>query len=314
MRCALVTGAAGFVGRHLMDALLARGIRVNAIDNFSCSSPRALDAYRGRIRFVRGDIRDAAAVSRAMRGADTVFHLAAIRSVARSVEDPVLAHSVNATGALILLEESARRRVRRFVVTSTSAVYGSAVARRQREDGRLEPISPYGAAKLVAEHYARCYLLQRGLAYTAVRIFNVYGPRQNPETKYSLVVPGVLSRILAGKAPVIDGTGRQTRDFVYIGDVVDALLRAAASPRAVGQVYNLGSGRATSVRDIVSGLLRITRSPLKPAYGPRRPGDPDRTCADVSKAARQLGWRPRTPLNEGLKKVVQWAKADKSVF
>lgn len=309
-RTALVTGGAGFVGRHLVPALLERGVRVRVLDNFMTSSRRALDPVRDRIELVTGDIRDAADARRAMKGADAVFHLAAIRSVVKTVEDPFLAHEVNATGVLNLLEQAARLKVRRFLFTSTSAVYGDALAPRQREDGRLSPISPYGIAKLAAEHYLRYYHLERGLATTAVRIFNVYGPCQNPESRYSLVIPATLERLFKGRPPLIEGSGRQARDFVYIGDVVAALLAAWDRRATYGQAINLGSGRAVSIAQLMQKLSRSCGYGGSPSFGPQRPGDPDRTCADISKARRLLGWRPKVSLDEGLRRTVQWYRQE----
>lgn len=313
-RRALITGIAGFLGRHMTAALLARGWSVSGLDNFSCSDPSALSAFGRRIRLVRGDVRDERAVRRALEGVDTVFHFAAIRSVARSVEDPYLSHEVNATGTLVLLDRSVRAGVGRFLFTSTSAVYGRAIRPYQKEDGRLEPISPYGMAKLLSEQYVRYHWETHGLPATSVRIFNVYGPNQNPESKYSLVVPGVLSRVLRGRPPVIDGSGEQQRDFIYVDDVLGALLRLHGARRSYGDVYNLGSGRAVSIVRLVRMLASASGSRLRPEHGPRRPGDPDRTCADISKIRRAVGWAPRVTLERGLEETVRWARSDASTY
>lgn len=309
-RIALVTGGAGFVGRHLVPALLADGVRVRVLDNFMTSSRRALDPVRSRIELVTGDIRDVRAVRRAMRGVDAVFHLAAIRSVVKTVEDPFLAHDINATGVLNLLERSCEARVRRFIFTSTSAVYGDALAARQSEGGRLSPISPYGIAKLAAENYVRYYWLERRLPTTAVRIFNVYGPCQNPESRYSLVIPATLERLLRGEAPLIEGTGRQARDFVYIGDVVNALLAAWGRPRTYGEALNLGSGQATSISRLMAELSRLCGYKGRPRFGPQRPGDPERTCADIAKTRLLLDWKPKVGLRDGLRRTVDWYRKE----
>ena len=187
MKKVLVTGAAGFLGLHLLDALLERGHRVRVLDNFLCSRREALDGLRGRIELIEGDVRDPKAVRRAVAGTDAVFHLAAIRSVVKTVEDPVVAHEINATGTLLVLREAHAAGVKHLLFTSTSAVYGETVGRFQKEEGPLCPISPYGVAKLAAEHYARYYFLEKKFPTSAVRIFNVYGPRQNPESKYSQI-------------------------------------------------------------------------------------------------------------------------------
>lgn len=308
----MVTGGAGFVGRHLVPALLDRGARVRVLDNFMTSSRRALDPVRDRIELITGDIRDGRLARKAMKGADAVFHLAAIRSVVRTVEDPFLAHDVNATGVLNLLESACRAGVRRFVFTSTSAVYGDALAARQREDGRLSPISPYGIAKLAAENYVRYYWLERRLPATAVRIFNVYGPYQNPESRYSLVIPATLERLLRGQAPLIEGTGTQARDFIYIEDVVEAMLAAWDRPRTYGEALNLGSGRATSILRLMAELSGLCGYKGLPHFGPKRPGDPERTCADIAKALRLLDWKPKVGLAEGLRRTVDGYRKEMS--
>ena len=300
----LVTGGAGFVGSHMIGALLERGLRVRVLDNFSCSNRRTLDPFRKKIELVEGDVRNVRDVKKAVRGQDVVFHFAAIRSVVKSVENPLVAHEVNASGTLLLLEESAKAEVKHFIFTSTSAVYGASISRFQREDAEKKPMSPYGVAKLAAEHYARYYFSEKKLPTTSVRIFNVYGPRQNPESKYSLVVPGVLSKIARQTPPVIDGSGDQARDFIYIGDILAAFFKIAGNRKAHGKVYNLGSGKTTSIKRIVDTLLKLSGSSLKAVHGPRRPGDPDRTCADISKIRRELGWSPRVSLEEGLRKTV----------
>ena len=307
----LVTGAAGFVGLHLVEALLKRGLKVRGLDNFMCSRKEGLSPFLKRMEFVEGDIRDRDDVRKAMNGVDAVFHLAAIRSVVKTVEDPLLAHEVNATGTLLLLDCASKAGVKHFIFASTSAVYGATRAIRQKEDGEILPMSPYGIAKYAGEQYACYHFQQTGMPSTSVRIFNVYGPRQNPESKYSLVIPGMLSRILAGERPVIDGSGRQSRDFVYIGDILEAFLRILGNPKAYGKVYNLGSGRTTSIKTIAETLLALSGSTLKSLRGPRRPGDPERTCADISNIRKELGWKPRVSLREGLRETVKWAKKAK---
>ncbi len=312
MRKFLITGGAGFLGLHTIDALLKRGAKVRVLDNFMCSSKHALDPIRKKIEFIRGDVRDPRAVKEAVRNVEVVFHFAAIRSVVKTVEDPLVAHQVNSTGALLLLEYSKQAGARHFVFTSTSAVYGASAAPFQKEEAPLKPMSPYGVAKLAAENYARYYFFEKKFPTTSVRIFNVYGPRQNPESKYSLAVPGILSKIRRGERPGIDGTGEQTRDFVYISDVLDALFKIVGNPKAYGKVYNLGSGQAVSINRIAQTLLKLTGSNLKSLHGPRRPGDPERTCADITKIRKELGWTPKVSLEEGLKKVVAWPAGGKN--
>ncbi len=306
IKTALVTGAAGFVGRHLMTVLLSQGIRIHALDNFSCSDPKTLGSLARDAKWFRDDIRNASSVKKAMAGVDVVYHLAAIRSVVRSVEDPFLSHEVNATGTVVLLEAAAGEGIEHFLFTSTSAVYGENGRSHQGEEGPFCPVSPYGIAKLASENYATHYFAHKGIPTTSFRIFNVYGPAQNPESKYSLVIPGVMSRILKGESPVIDGTGKQKRDFVYIDDVLSAMLVATKQPRSFGRVYNVGSGQSVSVLELVQKLIKLSGKNLKPKFGPRRPGDPDSTRADVSRLRRELGWRPEFDLEAGLTRTVQW--------
>ncbi len=304
----LVTGGAGFLGLHMVEALIERGFYVRVIDNFMCSSRENLKPYSKKIDLVEGDIRESGDVKKAVKDMDAVFHFAAIRSVVKSVEDPLLAHEVNATGTLLLLNYAYEAKVKRFIFTSTSSVYGEATRKYQKENGDLKPISPYGMAKLLAEQYGKYFFKERRFPTTSVRIFNVYGPRQNPESKYSLVIPGVLSKIFKNESPVIDGTGEQARDFIFVDDILEAFFRILSSRRACGEVYNLGAGSTTSINTLVRMLLKLTGSGLKPVHGPRRPGDPDRTCADVAKARRDFGWTPRVGLEAGLKRVVEWYK------
>ncbi|MBI4352508.1 MAG: GDP-mannose 4,6-dehydratase [Candidatus Omnitrophica bacterium] len=306
----LVTGGAGFLGLHLVDAFLARGVKVRVMDNFMASSRENFKGYLRKVDFREADVRDEREVKKAAAGVDVVFHFAAIRSVVRTIEEPLLAHEVNATGTLLLLHHASKAGIRHFIFTSTSAVYGEAPAARQREDGKLEPISPYGMAKRLAEHYAQYYYREKRLPTTCVRIFNVYGPRQNPESKYSLVIPAVLSGILKNRAPIIDGAGGQERDFVYVGDVLEAFFRILGNPKAFGQIYNLGFGKAYPIRTLVEKLLKWCGSDLKPIHGPRRPGDPDRTCADIGKIRREIGWAPKISLDEGLRRTVEWARKE----
>lgn len=302
----LITGGAGFIGAHAVEAFLKKKAKVRVLDNFMSSQKANLEEVLSRIELIEGDIRDPKAVSQAMRGIDVVLHLAAIRSVTDSVERPHLTHEVNASGTLLLLDEAAKAKIKHFLFASTSAVYGSALAKKQKEGGGLRPISPYGVAKLAGENYADYYYNQWGLPTTAFRIFNVYGPRQNPESRYSLAIPGILSKILKNQPPLIDGDGRQMRDFVYVSDVVGAFMKALGNKKAYGQRYNLGSGQATSINQLAKILLKLTGSRIKPMYGPKRPGDPRRTCADIVKAKRDFNWFARVNLTQGLGKVVEW--------
>lgn len=308
----LVTGGAGCIGSNIVEELVRRGKRTVVIDNFSAGLMKNLKPFAGRIQVVRGDIRDARTVDRVVKGAEVVIHQAAVRSVSKSVNDPVPSHETNTTGTLHLLNAAVRHGVKRFIYASTSAVYGGVLKFPQTEKDSLNPISPYGVSKLCAENYCRAFHHMYGLHTVALRYFNVYGPRQNPESLYSLVVPAFIDKFQQGERPVIDGTGRQSRDFVYVKDIVRAnLLAAFEAPRAAGKAFNIGEGRDTSILEILNTIAAQMGVRANPVFGPRRQGDPMRTCADISAARRDLGWRPTTTLTQGLKETIAWFKANK---
>jgi len=309
----VVTGGAGFIGSSIVDELVRRGHAVTVLDDLSTGFVSNLRAVKSRFRFVRGDIREPKAVRRVLKGAEIVIHQAAIRSVPKSLDDPLLSHSVNATGTLVLLQESLRAGVKRFVYASTSAVYGNIKTFPQVETMPTKPISPYGVSKLAGENYCHAFWNNFGLSTVALRYFNVYGPRQNPESKYSAVVPAFIERIQSGMTPRVDGSGRQTRDFFFISDVVEAnILAAFAGPRASGEAFNIAGGREHSVLDIVRGISKHLGHPVQPAFGPARKGDPVRSSADIRKAAKILGYKPSVSLDAGLRRTVEWFGKDAS--
>lgn len=308
----LVTGGAGCIGSNTVEELVRRGKSVTVIDDFSAGLAQNLKPFMKKIRLIRADIRNAGAVDRAMRNVDVVIHLAAIRSVPKSVNDPMLSHEVNTTGTLILLNAAVKHGVKRFIYASTSSVYGGVAKFPQKEGDSLKPMSPYGVSKLCGEHYCHAFHAMYGLHTVALRYFNVYGPRQNPESLYSLVIPAFIDKIRRGERPRIDGTGKQSRDFVYVKDVVHAnMLAAFGAPRAAGKSFNIAGGSDTAVLRILQLVAGHMGREAKPAFGPRRKGDPMRTYADISAAKRDLGWRPQTQLNDGIRETVQWFDANK---
>ncbi len=299
-----VTGGAGFIGSHLVDRLLAGGHQVVVIDDFSSGRQDNLGTGRAGLTVIRGDVADAAAIGAALDGTQAVFHLAAVASVQASIEDPIAAHRTNAVGTLTLLEAARGAGVTRVVYASSAAVYGDACELPIGEEVAKRPLSPYAADKLAGEHYLAGYHRRGELAGVALRLFNVYGPRQNPASPYSGVISVFLARAAAGEALTVFGDGTQTRDFVYVGDVVDTLVAALDFPLGTDlEAYNVGTGRATSLLDLIAAL-EARSGPLEVRHAPARPGDIRHSLADVAKlrsATADAGVdAPATSLAEGL--------------
>jgi len=305
----LVTGGAGFIGSNIVEELVRLKVdAVRILDNFSTGSKENLVPFMNRIELIEGDIRDKKMVSKALRGIDFVIHQAALRSVAKSVEDPVETHDVNATGTLSLLIAAKEAGVRRFVYASTCAAYGDAKKFPQDETDEVKPISPYGASKLAGETYCRVFAKTLGLETVALRYFNVYGPRQNPESKYSSVVPGFVFDIMKNRVPIIDWDGKQSRDFVFVKDVVKANLLAIKAKNVSGEVFNVGNGRVTTIHEILTRIEKVLGKNIPPKFGPKREGDVRKVYSDISKARRILGFKPGFTLEKGLKLTVDWFK------
>jgi UDP-glucose 4-epimerase len=303
----LVTGGAGFIGGHLAERLVRDGKSVRILDNFSSGREANLRSWADRVEIVRGDIRDRDTVARAMNGIRVVFHLAALPSVPKSVADPIGSHDINVNGTLNVLIAARNARVQRVVFTSSSAVYGDSPTLPKREDMTPTPISPYGLHKLIGEQYCALFTRAYGLHTISLRYFNVYGPRQDPQSEYAAAIPKFITSLLAGRAPTVFGDGEQTRDFTYVANVVGANLAAAsAAPEAVGQSFNIAGGRRISVNELIATLNRILGTAIAPAYAPPRPGDVLHSLADISKAHRLLDGTPRVELTEGLRRTVEW--------
>jgi UDP-glucose 4-epimerase len=298
---ALVTGGAGFIGSHLVEALLARGRPVRVLDNLS-SGRREFLADHPALEVVIGDVRNEATLRRAVTDVDVIFHQAALRSVPRSVEDPYSYHDVNVTGTLRLLLAARELNVRRVVFASSSSVYGDQPVLPLREDFAPEPISPYGASKLIGEHYCRNFSCHYGLETVSLRYFNVFGPRQDPASEYAAVVARFIQAAQRGVPLEVHGDGLQTRDFTYVSNVVDANLAAAAAPRARGEVYNIACGQRLSVLDIARELERVLGRPLPRRHTPPRAGDVRDTLADIGRSEIGLGYRPAVSFAEGLQR------------
>ena len=301
----LVTGGAGFIGSHLVEALVARDKQVRVLDNFSTGRWENLAAVRDRIEVVEGDIRDPRAVRQAMDGVEVVAHLAAIVSVERSLQDPQETTEVNTGGTLHLLEAARRAGVQRFLFASSAAIYGDHSQLPLQEELPPHPLSPYAASKVAGEALCQAYRAAYGLSTVVLRFFNIYGPRQDPHSPYSGVISIFVGRMRQGLPPVIYGDGQQTRDFVYVEDVVAALIRAGERDGASGAVVNVARGEETSVLQLVALLNQALGTHLEPIFAPARAGEVRRSAGDPRRAQAVLGWRPTVGLTEGLSRLVR---------
>jgi UDP-glucose 4-epimerase len=304
---ALVTGGAGFIGSHLVDALVGRGDDVVVLDDLSTGF--AANVHPAAT-LVEGSVADESAVARAVAGCEVVFHQAAHKAVLRSVERPLTTDTANTHGTLTMLKASADAGVRRFVHASSSSVYGGAAVVPTPESAPLVPRSPYAVTKLAAEHYCRVFAELYGLETVALRYFNVYGPRQRPDATYAAVIPLFVDALLHGRAPEVHGDGLQSRDFTYISDTVGANLAAAAAPGDVcsGRVYNIAPGTAASLLDILAGLGALLGVTPEPRFVAPRPGDVRHSLADSTAAERDLGYRCTVSLDDGLARTVEWLR------
>ncbi len=306
----LVTGGAGFIGCHLVRALLGRGDRVVVIDNFDTGLRENLTEVRDRIRLVEGSIADPLSVAEALDGVDAVLHEAALPSVPKSLAMPFETHHSNVVGTLTLLDACRRGGVKRFVYAASSSAYGDHAAPRKHEGLAPRPKSPYAVQKLAGEYYCQVFHALYGLETVALRYFNVFGPRQNPKSQYAAVVPAFVTRMLAGERPVVHGDGLQSRDFTYIGNVVAANLAALAAPAgACGRVYNAACGGSASLLDLVAAINTILGTCIEPEHTDSRAGDVRHSCAEVEAAADALGFRAAISLDDGLRETVAWYAA-----
>ena len=303
----IVTGGAGFIGSALVRALLACGdIQVRIIDNLLTGSEANLSELGARIEWDRSDIRDAAAVTSAIRGADVVFHLAAIPSVPRSIHDPVPSHEVNVDGTFNVLRASVDAKVRRVVYAASSSAYGDTDVLPKVETMLPRPKSPYAAQKLMGEHYASVFHSCFGLETVALRFFNVYGERQDPTSPYSGVLSLFMKALIERRSPTIFGDGEQTRDFTYVEDVAALCIKAASAPTVVGKMYNAGNGNRSSLNHVWELLQKIEGIALPADYGAPRDGDVRDSQADTTAARRDLGHNPQYSLEEGLRRTLSW--------
>lgn len=305
----LVTGGAGFIGSHLVNHLLERDYEVTIIDNLSSGRIKNISRQRRNLHFIKGDVRDFQLIKRIAKNADAIFHEAALASVVLSVQDPLVANETNVTGTLNLLKASSDLGVKRFIYASSAAVYGNMPVVRKKENVLLDPTSPYGVSKLAAEKYAKIFYELYGLETVSLRYFNVYGPRQHFDEKWAYcgVTSIFLDRLLKNLPPVIYGDGEQTRDFVYVKDVVEANMLALNKRDAAGEVLNIGTGKRITVNKVAQLLKQITnKENLENIYADSRPGDVRHGYADITKAERILRYEPKFSIEQGLTELVDW--------
>ncbi|HYH66768.1 MAG TPA: NAD-dependent epimerase/dehydratase family protein [Urbifossiella sp.] len=303
----LVTGGAGFIGSHLVEALLAAGRPVRVFDDLSSGLRANVPAG---VEFVEGNLTDDAAVGRAVEGCEVVFHLAALASVAKSVEDPGLNHAINATGTLHVLDAARRAGVRRVVYAGSASAYGGADdPAGQDEDTPLCALSPYAAAKLAGEFYCQAFAASYGLETVRLRFFNVFGPRQRPDSPYSGVIAIFSAMLAAGRVPTIHGDGLQSRDFVAVADVARALLLAADTPGVSGRVYNVGTGRSVTLLQLLDALNSQLGTNVVPSHGPARAGDVRHSRAKIERITAELRFAPKVSFEEGLRRTLAWSRS-----
>ena len=308
MTTSLVTGGAGFIGSHIVRALLERGDKVRVLDNFSTGKRENIAKLNMEI--IEGDIRDADALAASLVDVDLVFHQAAFVSVPQSMDVPTACLDVNVNGTGMLLEAAQKADVKRVVFASSAAVYGEADAFPLTEEVPPEPyLSPYAASKRIDEVYAQLFTQSFGLDVTALRYFNVYGPRQAPDSQYAAAVPIFISRMMNNQVVTINGDGGQTRDLIYVGDVVRANLMAASSPEAAGGIFNICTVKETSILNLVENLAEIFPDAPEPLFGPARAGDIYRSVGSANKANQTFGFEAQTALFDGMRMTAEWMKS-----
>lgn len=305
-----VTGGAGFIGSNLAEHLLSMGFSVTVIDNLSTGREQNLSGWSEKagklFQFLRADINDTDQLQQAFTGVSYVFHLAAIPSVARSIEDPALTQLANINGTLSVLTAAREAGVKRVIAASSSSIYGDEPNLPKKEERVGRCLSPYALSKFVTEEYCRLFWELYRFEAVALRYFNVFGPRQDPNSHYAAVIPRFSTRMLEGLPPIVYGDGEQTRDFTFVSNVVDANWKAATSPNVAGQAFNIGCGLRTSLNQLIGILNKILGTQIKPIYESARQGDVRDSLADIGKARTMLGYFPVVSLEAGLERVVNW--------
>jgi len=302
----VVTGGAGFIGSHLVEALVSAGHEVVVVDDFSTGRRENLAPVLGRIELIEGSIEDETLCERAFRGADYVLHQAALPSVPRSIKDPVATNRVNVTGTLNVLRAAHAAGVKRVVFAGSSSAYGNTAELPKHEGQVPQPLSPYAASKVAGEAYCRAFHESYGLETVVLRYFNIFGPRQDPTSQYAAVVPKFIVSALRGESPTIFGDGEQTRDFTYVGNAVRANLLACEAPGAAGGVFNVGCGDRISVNLLWQRIRELTGAEVEAVHAPPRAGDVRDSLASLERSRAVLGYSPEISLSEGLRRTIEW--------
>ena len=305
----LVTGGAGFIGSHLVEALVEKGQDVTVLDNLSTGYRHNLEPWMDRIEFIEGDLTDRQAVERALEGVEFVFHQAALASVPRSVEAPLDTNAACVTGTVQLLDAARRAGVKRLVYAASSSAYGDQPFSSKREVDVPSPLSPYAAAKLAGEAYCQAFYHTYGFETVCIRYFNVFGPRQDPNSPYSAVIPLFITAMLEGRKPVVYGTGLQSRDFTFVANVVHGNLLAMEADNVAGRVLNVANGQSTTLLELISVLNRLLGTDVEPEFAPPRPGDVMESMADITLARNLLGYEPQVGFEEGLERSIAYYRS-----
>lgn len=305
----LVTGGAGFIASHIAQACVERGDQVRVLDNLCTGFKENLKEIASEIQFIHGDVADESVTATAMEGVEVVFHQAALASVPLSIERPMDTHRSCVTGTLSVLNQAVKAGVRRVVYAASSSAYGDRPYSAKREDDLPQVLSPYAAAKLSGELYCQAFYHSFGLETVGLRYFNVFGPRQDPASPYSAVIPLFVTAILSGQSPTIFGDGGQSRDFIFVKNVVQGNLLASEVPEAAGKIFNMGEGRQTSLMQLLNSLSNLLGRSVSPNFQPARPGDVRESLADITQARKILGFEPQTSLEEGLRQTIDYYRS-----